>query len=395
MQKYDDEHINRNMGSSKMIKTDNILHLESAAATKEDHSQNSPPGTSSTNEFMVGADAAKLNHGRSMQKRVYFGIKMRKKSFQDTINSAAHKANLINLTVPIGFYQPRGYNQDSISGAVGGVGHTLLHLPYSIAQSPLLMNALPAGYTPLLHPAKFTKTSSDGFIPSDSMRPLSPHYLAQSQGLQNFDWSRQPSSFSAFDIAKAYKQSFLQTTALTTTEEPDWRDQIYYWVGTLEYDTSLKCLAWKGRWLGSFTGRPTNDEFQQSSNEFFYTSQPIEKSQVTNNDGHLTPMSGFFKGYYMMDNEGRGDLERYDDLEFFVEFEEQIYKSDYVHQYNVFGKGDSEFGVFILYGTFDPATCVLETSRQYLADNDERKTFTMMQLKGYFKAQQQTVPLAD
>ena len=124
--------------------------------------------------------------------------------------------------------------------------------------------------------------------------------------------------------------------------EPDWRDQIYYWTGLLSYDAVNSCLLWKGSWLGSFTGKPNPDEFSWSSNEFEYLGEVLNLEELYV-QGLLRPRSGRFKGYYMMDNDGSGFLEKYLDNEYYVEFEEV--RGLYPPRYTVVGKGDSDFVV--------------------------------------------------
>lgn len=160
--------------------------------------------------------------------------------------------------------------------------------------------------------------------------------------------------------------------------EPDWRDQIYYWTGFLSYDTLNTCLLWKGSWLGSFTGKPNPDEFSWSSNEFEYLGEMIGLEELYVH-GLLRPRSGRFKGYYMMDNDGSGSLEKYLDNEYYVEFEEV--RGLHPPRYTVVGKGDSDFGTFVLTGTYNAGNRVLEMARQYISEEDERCAMNVNQLK--------------
>lgn len=160
--------------------------------------------------------------------------------------------------------------------------------------------------------------------------------------------------------------------------EPDWRDQIYYWTGLLSFDTPNSCLLWKGSWLGSFTGKPNPDEFAWSSNEFEYLGEVLHLDDLYV-QGLLRPRSGRFKGYYMMDNDGSGSLEKYLDNEYYVEFEEV--RGLHPPRYTVVGKGDSDFGTFVLTGTYNAGNRVLEMARQYISEDDERCTMNVNQLK--------------
>lgn len=160
--------------------------------------------------------------------------------------------------------------------------------------------------------------------------------------------------------------------------EPDWRDQIYYWTGLLSHDSMNSCLLWKGSWLGSFTGKPNPDEFSWSSNAFEYLGEVINLDDLYVH-GLLRPRSGRFKGYYMMDNDGSGSLEKYLDNEYYVEFEEV--RGLHPPRYTVVGKGDSNFGTFVLTGTYNAGNRVLEMARQYICEEDERCAMNVNQLK--------------
>jgi hypothetical protein len=135
--------------------------------------------------------------------------------------------------------------------------------------------------------------------------------------------------------------------------------------------------------MGSFSGRPVQSEFDSSSNEFTYYSPHIEKSRAFSSDGLLLPLGGNYSGQYSMDNDGSGVTEMYTDKELLVEFEEVA--TDPYPQFFVFGRGDSEFGEFVVHGSFDGSSGLLEMSRQYLAENDSKKDLSMQQLKMYLR----------
>jgi hypothetical protein len=171
--------------------------------------------------------------------------------------------------------------------------------------------------------------------------------------------------------------------------DPDWRDQIYYWMGELSFDPAHSWLVWRGLWLPSFTGRPSMEEFGCSSYEFAYYGDPVSQWEVLPGpDGLLRPKSGYFRGYYMMDGEGAGEgdggcvLEKYLDNQYYVEFEE-VRGLD-PPRYTVVGKGDSDFGTFILTGTYNAGSRVLEMARQYISETDERRDMDIPQLKRFF-----------
>jgi hypothetical protein len=297
-----------------------------------------------------------------------------------TLNSAIAS----NATVP------------TISGngiSSSSFGHTLIHLPAGLSQTPYLVNSLPSGYTPLMHPAAqlgATLPAAASIVPplalsASSLPPPGRTALPITTSTaalpvatsSQIDWSKQ--AYVPLEITGAYSYS----AVTSTQEEPDWRDQIYYWVGNLTFDDKQECLQWSGKWMGSFSGRPVQSEFDSSSNEFTYYSPHIEKSRAFSSDGLLLPLGGNYSGQYSMDNDGSGVTEMYTDKELLVEFEEVA--TDPYPQFFVFGRGDSEFGEFVVHGSFDGSSGLLEMSRQYLAENDSKKDLSMQQLKMYLR----------
>lgn len=180
------------------------------------------------------------------------------------------------------------------------------------------------------------------------------------------DWSKHP--YTPLEISAP------SPFPLQPLSEPDWRDQIYYWTGTLLFDNEEHRMVWSGRWLGSFTGRPLPEEFANSRNAFLYTSS----AQLPT--GTTKPVSGCFQGHYLIDAEGSGELERFDEQDVQLDFDDSGRGP-----WKVYGKGDGEFGVFILDGTYDASNHVLEVTRQYLAESDARCAMTVPQLAHYFK----------
>jgi hypothetical protein len=209
-----------------------------------------------------------------------------------------------------------------------------------------------------------------------------------------------PSSPTAFSVVPTVTTTLVDSSVLSAAacneaeaDELDWREQTFYWSGKLDYDDSTRCVRWIGNWLGSFTGRPPLEELQSSKNSFLYFSQVIDKARVFSNGAFLKPCSGFYRGSYVVDDEeeddddgdGDGDSkqERCEDKECLIEFEEQVGRL--IPFYSVYGKGDSEFGKFVLHGSFDAGTRVLDLVRQYLSDADPKADMSLMQLKQLFK----------
>ncbi len=304
-----------------------------------------------------------------------------------------------------------------------GAPHTLIHMPsMNVSQAnPYMLAAAAAGYAPVLHPVRYvhpTGSSTAGYGDKDidwSKHPYTPLEITASGGVYGnynplhhlpFPTNGQLHGSQQYgNVASATNASANNATSNNSSNnnnEPDWRDQIYYWSGRLDYQESTKLMVWKGKWIGSFTGKPTFEEFETNGNEFCYESaNTIDKNKVYPAGGGgvhgiLKPVSTTFKGYYVIDSDvvangkdGTGATdsdeqeERYYDKEFILEFEE-VYQRPHP-SYAVYGKGDSEFGVFILNGSYDSSTRTMEMSREYLAEHDSRGNLILAQLKQYFK----------
>lgn len=189
-------------------------------------------------------------------------------------------------------------------------------------------------------------------------------------------------------------------------EELDWREQLYYWTGLLYYDPARCMQVWKGSWVGSYTGKPLPEEFSWSFNHFEYTT-PVGKSAVTSEGVLKEPQSGDLRGFYLMDNDGSGALERYEDTEYSIEFDKPSplnSSSSTVSssssssgssagvvpvQYAVVGRGDSDFGAFVVSGVLNKQTMVLEMTRRYVAETDVRSRMSIAQLRELFRTQPQ------
>jgi hypothetical protein len=143
-------------------------------------------------------------------------------------------------------------------------------------------------------------------------------------------------------------------------------------VGVLYYDPTRRQQVWKGSWVGSYEGRPQPEEFASSSNHFEYAMAVRNAKHVVRSDGGFAPQSGRWEGHYLMDNTGSGALERYVDIEYEVKFEPVEGAGPGASRYAVYGRGDSDFGAFVVTGTFYQQTRVLEMTRQYVTDADPR-----------------------
>lgn len=159
----------------------------------------------------------------------------------------------------------------------------------------------------------------------------------------------------------------------------DWREQLYFWLGTISVDAQNSCLVWKGSWLGYFNTTPTPEQLQWSRNFFEYSGPSAVESDVALPNGGLRPLSGAFKGHYMMDNNGGGSMQRFSDKSCSLDFQE-IPGSNPL-RYSVVGKGDSEFGDFVVEGIYDSSTRVLAASRRYVVETDPLAKSTLQELK--------------
>lgn len=162
----------------------------------------------------------------------------------------------------------------------------------------------------------------------------------------------------------------------------DWREQLYHWRGHLSVDSSFtsssdssnsrSVLLWSGTWVGSWQQvAGTESTLAWTGNTFTYRGPPV----VEGNEGPasmsvpLKPISGTYLGHYMMDNEGSGRLSRYSDHNCYLDFKEDEKAQG---KYTVIGRGDCDFGAFILQGIYDSASRALDITRKYIPDSDPR-----------------------
>jgi hypothetical protein len=325
-------------------------------------------------------------------------MKLRKRSAEDILEQEKDGSSTFSPPASPSkpFFSSPSYHSlnSALSSGVNvkpALGQSLVHLPLQLAQNSFIMNNIPAGYNPVL--------SSMRYLPNDSFNSLNQSQSqAQQQQQQqqqinqltrdsadsnnnnnnssnSIDWSKH--AYTPLEITGHYSNP---SSILPNASMPDWRDQIYYWQGKMEYDESLQCVTWKGKWIGSFTGKPTQEEFSSSESAFYYTSVPIDKAKIfpNGNTTALRPISGFYRGYYLMEREEPDvEPEKYSDKEFLLDFED----GGKTNQYYVYGKGDSEFGVFLLQGTYDATSRNMELCRQYITENDLRSSMQLAQLK--------------
>lgn len=93
----------------------------------------------------------------------------------------------------------------------------------------------------------------------------------------------------------------------------------------------------------------------------------------------------------MMDNDDGGVLSRYSDSLCVLDFEsDEIASTDgtttpHVVHYFVVGKGESDFGTFILQGMYNSVTRALEVTRKYVSSFDPRSSMSIPQIRETFK----------
>lgn len=318
--------------------------------------------------------------------RSYVGVKLKKRNW--TTASEQHSMptapmipskSLITAAMMSGTHNP----------AVAA--NALLHLnqlssgafmmPHGMPIQPLHMLPHIPALLPPIDPHSTTAALHAMNLPLPHASHVSPVPTGHTHGGQGLlgDWSKHPYTPLEINAPPAYHP-------VATISEPDWRDQIYYWVGQLRFDEKGKCAVWEGKWMGSFTGKPPMEELESSANIFSYKTAEISKSSVVQGRG-LVPYSGLYHGYHLIDTEGEDDElehEKFEERNVLIEFDEIQGGSSATYQ--AFGRGESEFGVFILNGSFVSTTGTLDMSRQYLVDHDVRCTMTIAQLKQYFKA---------
>jgi hypothetical protein len=179
----------------------------------------------------------------------------------------------------------------------------------------------------------------------------------------------------------------------------DWREQKFWWSGTLSNVKST--YHWTGAWVGSFDGKPSEEEFTESPNKFHIIgpsaslASGVEGSGVEQNmrligdyvsaaaaaaaaapNRLLPPLveaHAFAKGHYLMDN-GDG-TSRFKDKACNMQFMPRE-PYDNAVLFEVKGRVDTEFGVGYVTGLYDATTQCLCVERTY-CDEDDATYLTM------------------
>lgn len=143
-----------------------------------------------------------------------------------------------------------------------------------------------------------------------------------------------------------------------------------YWAGVLYYD-AIRCVqVWRGSWvnlaLGQAGQRPSPELLARSASQFEYTSEVVQRSVALTPEGALLPQAGFLRGTYRMISELTGKFETFTDREFFIEYEPTEPGAN-PRKYAVYGSGDCQFGAFVVTGSFNTLSSVMELTRQYIS----------------------------
>lgn len=164
------------------------------------------------------------------------------------------------------------------------------------------------------------------------------------------------------------------------TRDAEWRNQSFFWFGALAYDPVAFVFSWKGSLLGYSKNRPTAEQLQWSRNYFDYSGPSSVQPEIVLSGATLRPLSGKFKGSYMLDD-GNGSQEKYSDF-FDLDFRE--IPGSIPMQYTVVGVGFSDVGgKFVLDGAYDSSSRALALSRNYVRLSDPLGMLTFSDLKSY------------
>ena len=134
-------------------------------------------------------------------------------------------------------------------------------------------------------------------------------------------------------------------------DSDDWKATMYYWRGELSFDGGKKMLTWKGAWVGSTRGLPSDQEFAASPNAFTLTSAKIKGGvSLSATAAELEPAAGLkskFTGSYQLD-QGDG-LETFSD-------KTHMFKISAAPDGSVLvaARGTTEFGAFVSAGRLGP-----------------------------------------
>lgn len=154
----------------------------------------------------------------------------------------------------------------------------------------------------------------------------------------------------------------------------DWRCPIFYWRGTLKAQPSTAVdgaseqpvsYQWKGVWVASEDGIPSQTDFDESTNAF---------TQATTLQGQCWDgYNGKWDGSYLLDQGGGLGHETVKDLEHEYLCKRQPgSQSEVTH---MIALGNTPFGRFVSLGKIEGD--ILTLARRYVADDDPRSQWTI------------------
>lgn len=181
-------------------------------------------------------------------------------------------------------------------------------------------------------------------------------------------------------LQQSIREPVLSITTPVRSRDAEWRKQSFFWFGALSYDPLGFVLSWKGSLLGYTKARPTADQLQWSRNYFDYSGPSSVQPELVVAGTSLRPLSGMYKGSYMLDD-GEGRQEKYSD-QFELDFRE--ISGSLPLQYTVVGVGLSDVGGnFVLDGAYDSGSRALALSRNYVRTTDALGMMSLQDLKQY------------
>jgi len=178
-------------------------------------------------------------------------------------------------------------------------------------------------------------------------------------------------------------------------QDPNWRNKVCYLVGGLFINnsndsrhavskTNVAHVCLKGKWLSSSGDKPPHADITawSNKNEFYYESLAQEDiAAMTLPNNNLKPLSGQYTGFHFMDQVESGNEVPTKCTETLLEFLFTPDAHDSTHTlYSIVGKGDSDLGKFIAFGSYNTQTRDIAMSRQFVQDSDPAIRYSLQYL---------------
>lgn len=184
-------------------------------------------------------------------------------------------------------------------------------------------------------------------------------------------------------------------------QDPRWRDKIYYLSGGLFINATGSTpksnkvhVCIKGKWLASLDGQPRKEDISQWSNknDFYYESLAQEDmSSLALPENCMKPLSGRYTGFHFIDptaadvassSPSEGVPTKCTEALLHILFTAD--PSTGSSSYSLVGKGESDLGKFLLFGTYDSQSRRIEVSRRYVEDSNPCNGYTLPYLQEHF-----------